>query len=168
MSFHAVVAALEVQNIDPMAKFVLVVLGSYANTDNTLWPSQVTLAADTCMSERSIRNHLTTLSEMGLIKRAHRRVGQRRTSDMITLLFVPARSAAREVSEPANGVVSTGKARHSEPANPAAKPVIEPKIEPLVRAKPLVPVESQAARAKRQEEMARGLRELASQLGSKR
>lgn len=44
---------------------------------------------------------------------------------------------------------------------------LTPKIKEA-RAKPLVPVESQAARAKRQQEMANGLRELASKIGTGR
>jgi DNA-binding transcriptional ArsR family regulator len=138
VSFHAVVAALDIAKLDPGAKFLLVVLGSYANTDNTLWPSQDRLASDTCMSPRTIRTHLTTLEERLLIKREHRRVGNRQTSDLITLLFVPAKSATTSGFEAAKSASSGGKKRHSEVANIATKPVIEPIIEPVTRAREAV------------------------------
>lgn len=168
MSFYAVTAALKLKGLDVGEKFLLVVLGSYANTDNTLWPSQKTLATDTSIAERTIRSHLASLERKGLIKKAHRSVAGRRTSDLITLLFLPADLAASESIPPATTAKTTGRLASKPPADLAAKSVIEPIIEPITRAKPLVPVESQAARAKRQAEMAKSMRELASQLGTKR
>ena len=166
MSFYAVTAALKLKGLDVGEKFLLVVLGSYANTDNTLWPSQKTLSADTSIAERTIRTHLTSLERKGLIRKEHRSVAGRRTSDFITLLFLPAESAT-SAKPPAKSAKTTGRLAHKPPAKSAAKPIIEPRIE-LTRAKPLVPVESQAARAKRQQEMANGLRQLATKLGTKR
>lgn len=120
-------AALEIQDLDPGEKFLLVVLGSYANTDNTLWPSQATLSHDTCMGERTVRRHLASLETRLLIERKHRGRGDRRTSDMITLLYLPAKLAA---ILPAKNDRPTGQKRPKHAANLAGKPVIEPIIEP--------------------------------------
>jgi DNA-binding transcriptional MocR family regulator len=169
VSFYAVVESLRIQDLDPGAKFVLVVLSSYASDENRAWPSQETLAFDTCMSPRSIRTHLTTLEARGLIKRDHRRLGNRRTSDVISLLFVPAKSATRPPVDAAKSVRSSGKKRHSDAANIAANPIIEPRKE-ITRASAL-PFEGQrptrpASKSERLA-IAADFRQLAKGLGKK-
>ena len=171
MSFRAVLAAIDVQDdrLEMGEKFLLVVLGSYAGPDKTLFPSQSTLAKDLSCTDRSIRAYLARLEKFGFIKRTKRRVGNRQTSDLIVLQFEAETVSARwgkQAVEAETNVASGGKRRPFEAEINSDEPIIEPRRE-LTRAKPLVPVESQAARAKRQQEMANGLRELAGQLGAK-
>ena len=77
--------------------WLLIVLANYANTDCQCWPSQETLAEDTELSERTIITALKELEVGGLIQREQRRdKGGHRLSDLITLLFLPARDAGRQ------------------------------------------------------------------------
>lgn len=168
VSYQAMTAVTPLKGLDPCEKFVLMILANYATVERTAWPAQKTLAADTGLSERTVFAHLKNLEARGLISRRKRYAGGSRTSDMFTLNFIPATVAPIEVPKPATVSVHTRKKPHLIPATIAEKPVIEPIIEPSARAKPLMPVESQAARAKRQAEMAANMRELASQLGTKR
>jgi hypothetical protein len=57
----------------PLTKYVGMVLAQYANTDGTnAFPSVAKLARVTCLSERSVRNALTELRALGLIKRVQK------------------------------------------------------------------------------------------------
>ena len=97
MSIQASNAALDVHDIGPTRKWLLIVLANYANTDCQCWPSQETLAEDTELSERTIITALKELEVGGLIQREQRRdKGGHRLSDLITLLFLPARDAGRQ------------------------------------------------------------------------
>ena len=97
MSIQAINAALDVHDIGPTRKWLLIVLANYANTDCQCWPSQETLAEDTELSERTIITALKELEVGGLIQREQRRdKGGHRLSDLITLLFLPARDAGRQ------------------------------------------------------------------------
>ena len=57
----------------PLTKYVGMVLAQYANGDGTnAFPSVAKLARVTCLSERSVRNALTELRSLGLIKRVQK------------------------------------------------------------------------------------------------
>lgn len=75
------------QDVQPCGrKFVLVALAGFADEEGYCYPSQATLASMTGQDARSVRRHLASLEEDGVIKRKHRRgkSGQR-TSDGYTL-----------------------------------------------------------------------------------
>jgi len=73
MSIHAVSWALK-QPVKPAsAKLALIAIGNYADAYGRCWPSQQTLAADTNLTERSIRTAIATLEKLGLLKRVTRR-----------------------------------------------------------------------------------------------
>lgn len=132
MSFRAVLAAIDVQDdrLEMGEKFLLVVLGSYAGPDRTLFPSQATLAKDLSCTDRSIRAYLARLEGFGYITRVKRRVGNRQTSDLITLQFEAEKVSARWGVQAETNDASGGKRRHSEAETISDEPVIEPIIEP--------------------------------------
>ena len=87
MSHAATRWVYDVTDVHPMAKFVLFVLADYADDEGRCWPSQAALAARTSMGERTVRRHLQSLEELGLIAREQRRdaAGGHRLTDVITL-----------------------------------------------------------------------------------
>lgn len=156
MSHQAVSWAYE-QPIQPSgAKFLLVTLANYANPDGFCYPGQEKLGDDTGMSERSVRAHLATLEEAGILRRQFRydRHGKR-TSDGFWLVgfrplpadiaaSLPADSAGSNERLPATSAASktatTGKKRHdyrqitsSLPADSAGTyKEVDPSVEPSV------------------------------------
>lgn len=59
--------------IDPLTKYVGMMLAQYANSDGTqAFPSVATLARVTGLSERRVRTSLTELRALGLIKRVQK------------------------------------------------------------------------------------------------
>jgi hypothetical protein len=75
------------QKVKPAGrKFVLVVLGNFADEDGISYPSQKTLAVVTAQSERAVRDHLDQLELAALIQRRKRyRPDGTRTSDQFQL-----------------------------------------------------------------------------------
>lgn len=74
----------------PLTKYVGMVLAQYANNDGTnAFPSVAKLARVTCLSERSVRNALTELRGLGLIKRVQKggMRGTQAISDMHCLVI---------------------------------------------------------------------------------
>lgn len=62
------------QDVRPSAaKFVLVCLANRVNSEGHCWTSQKRLARDTSQSDRSVREHLSTLEELDLLTRTQRR-----------------------------------------------------------------------------------------------
>ncbi len=62
------------QDVRPSAaKFVLVCLANRVSSEGHCWTSQKRLARDTSQSDRSVREHLSTLEELGLLTRTQRR-----------------------------------------------------------------------------------------------
>ncbi|GHE70107.1 hypothetical protein GCM10019059_32420 [Camelimonas fluminis] len=87
MSIQAVGWALKQKIPSASAKFVLVAIANYADENGRCWPSQQALAADTSLSERSIRNAIHALEELGVIERIERRRQDgSRTSDAIQIV----------------------------------------------------------------------------------
>lgn len=52
---------------DPMVKFVLVALADQADDYGYCWPSQKTIAKKVCQGERTVRRHIATLRDLGLL-----------------------------------------------------------------------------------------------------
>lgn len=52
---------------DPMVKFVLVALADQADDYGYCWPSQETIAKKVCQGERTVRRHIATLRDLGLL-----------------------------------------------------------------------------------------------------
>lgn len=94
---------------------VLVRIADHADNDGKCWPGEEGLAEYVCASERTVRRHLGTLSELGLLHRERRtpKQGRGRLYDAICLhLDQPANLSGS--SEPTN---RTGGAARSAPTN---------------------------------------------------
>lgn len=113
MSFQAVEAARTLRGVSPTDKLMLLVLGSYAGMDNGLWPSQRLLSEDTGLSDRAVRSALTRLEAGGFITREKRYVHGSRTTDWITLIFIPAPAAGMGRAIPESRDRHTGTSRRS-------------------------------------------------------
>ena len=86
MSVHALSAAFAARGLSPSEKLVLLSLANYADEDGRCWPSQRRMAAETSLSDRTVRSVLSALEEKGLIRREERqREDGSRASDVITL-----------------------------------------------------------------------------------
>lgn len=57
---------------DPMVKFVLVALADQADDYGYCWPSQKKIAKKVCQGERTVRRHIATLRDLGLLTVIHR------------------------------------------------------------------------------------------------
>jgi DNA-binding transcriptional ArsR family regulator len=72
--------------IPPMTKLVALTLATFANGDGTrAHPGETRLAAAVGMKERAVRNHVTILRDLGLIKRVSRGGSSRRFADVYEL-----------------------------------------------------------------------------------
>ncbi|MFL6285729.1 MAG: helix-turn-helix domain-containing protein [Pyrinomonadaceae bacterium] len=91
------------------AKFVLVALANFADSNGYCFPGQHTIAKMTSLDERTVRSHLKWLEDHHFIRRsrAHDDKG-RRTSDDIYLLAPP------ECLIPANTQAEESPASHSD------------------------------------------------------
>lgn len=72
MSWQAARAALDIDSINPTAKFVLVALCLRAGADGRAWPSVATIATDTGLGESTVRRALGQLHKEGQIALIHR------------------------------------------------------------------------------------------------
>lgn len=123
MSIQAVAWAIEQKTGSPAGKVVLMCLANYADENGECWPSQATIAKETELSERSVREWLQRLEDAGLIEREHRqRADGSRKSDLIRMKFQPANFSGRTQSN-----------RQDVPIQPAAGSgltTFEPSVEP--------------------------------------
>ena len=81
------------QDVDPHAKLVLLALANRANHETGLcYPGQELIGQECSMSSRTVRRHLKTLEERGLVTRRPRMLpeGRGRTSDEYRLSFYQA------------------------------------------------------------------------------
>ncbi len=67
MSHEATNWAAQLQGIPPMAKLVLLRLADRADESGICYPSQRRLAAECCITERTVRNAITNLNSLGLV-----------------------------------------------------------------------------------------------------
>lgn len=130
MSIQAVAWAIDQKTGSAAGKVVLICLANYADETGTCWPSQETIAAETELSERSVREWLQKLEDAGFLTRERRqRQDGYRASDLIVLAVknLPAKSAAKAKSY-----------RHLAPTLPepvAAPTSFEPPLEPSAAAR---------------------------------
>lgn len=131
MSIQAVAWAIDQKTGSSAGKVVLICLANYADEDGKCWPSQATIAAETELSERSVREWLQKLEEAGFVSREPRRRDDGyRASDLIRLAFKiqPAKSAGK--------VNSHRQIAPFLPAPVAAPTTFEPPVEPSAAAAP--------------------------------
>ena len=89
MSLQAVVKALELEGLEILEKFMTVVIASYAGPENTCFPSQETLSKNVGCHINSVARTLKALERKGVLERRRRYQDGYRTSDLITLTFLP-------------------------------------------------------------------------------
>jgi len=104
VSVHALSWAKRQKTGSPTRKLVLMTLADYANDNGVAWPSQQTIAAETELTDRSIRNALVDLEAGEFLKRESRPVrpnGQRQT-DLIYLNLSATGKIVRRQKPPEN------------------------------------------------------------------
>lgn len=126
------------QDVEPHAKLVLIALANRTNHETgTCYPGQDLIASECSMSSRTVRRHLRTLEERGLISRRARMLpeGRGRTSDEYRLtLDQPDNTSER--SGPTGQTVPTNRTnRADQPDTVVRGTVSEPKENPKVRRK---------------------------------
>lgn len=122
------------QEIQPSGKkFVLVALANFADEDGFCYPSQETLAVMTGQTARSVRSHLASLEEDGIIQRKHRRgkTGQR-TSDGYTLKAPPHKL------KPKRKIIPVVQPENLSQEKVSADPLVD-KVDPSVKKDPPLP-----------------------------
>ena len=67
MSVLASSWAWSLEGLEPMPKFVLMALADQADDRGYCWPSQQLIAQKVAMGERTVRRHIKTLRELGLV-----------------------------------------------------------------------------------------------------
>ena len=123
------------QEVEPNAKLVLLALANRSNHETgACFPGQELIADECSMSVRTVRRHLKTLEERGLIERRVRMLpeGRGRTSDEYRLaVYQPDKSAGR--SRPTGQNRTTNRTNQvDQPDNGVRVTVSEPKENPKV------------------------------------
>lgn len=113
-------------------KLVLLALANFADDEGVCYPGQERIADMTNMSIRSVRNQIGALEAAGLITRTTRwRADGTRNSDCYQLMGQPADFAPSRPPNRQTEVSTTGKVRHSLPADFAGDPVrSDPSVDP--------------------------------------
>ena len=87
MSFQAMALAMRVKGLTTSEKLTLLMLANYADERLTCFPSQRTLSEDTGLSDKWLRQVLSSLENRGIISRQERRREDgSRSSDLIRLI----------------------------------------------------------------------------------
>lgn len=117
MSLKALTWAFD-QELKPDLKIVLLALADYADGDGVCWPGQKSIAAKAGMSERTVREKLSALEELGYIARRRRQnsEGYRSTDEYKLLPAAPAAWPTGEGAGPHRQTV----AGTEEPSEPSA------------------------------------------------
>jgi hypothetical protein len=121
LSFRAIAWVLDQKPKSPTAKFVLLVIASYADEHGIAWPSQERLARDTGLGVRTIRRSIVDLTAEGFLEvlaRRPRSDGQRETNLM--------RLTGSPEARMAHGSISQRPHSPKPEATVASKPVSEP------------------------------------------
>ena len=118
MSLKALTWAFD-QALKPDLKIVLLALADYADGDGVCWPGQKSIAAKAGMSERTVREKLLALEELGYIARRRRQNsdGYRSTDEYKLLPANPAGGPTGENAGP-NRQTAAATEEPSEPSVP--------------------------------------------------
>ena len=129
MSWQASAWAKEQRLGSPAAKSILLCLADYADPEkNECWPSQMRLASDAEVSERTAREWLQRLEEWGLIARERRsRANGARASDMIVLQL---KTQVRDGAERCRDLKACADETESLPAEIAGRTYRQPDADP--------------------------------------
>lgn len=85
MSITAIAWAWTINGLGPDPKFVLMALADQADDTGYCWPSQRLIAQQVEMGERTVRRHLKTLQEVGLLTATVRSSSDGRRSEAYRL-----------------------------------------------------------------------------------
>ncbi|GAB5505801.1 MAG: hypothetical protein Rhirs2KO_09640 [Rhizobiaceae bacterium] len=124
MSWKASAWAKQQRLGSPAAKSILMCLADYADPNGLIngWASQAQLAEDAEVSERSVRDWMQKLEDMGLMERRRQsRANGARAADVIQLFL--SKAVAGEAGE---SPVDAGDAAESLPANSAGRTYRQP------------------------------------------
>lgn len=135
MSVQAISWALSIKGITPPEKLILLAVANYADADGLCWPSQATLARDTCLSTRTIVRLFSALEKRGFMSRERRprRLDGTRTSAFIRLNLHSDRVSLGRVqpSDTVSSDIVTACHLHSDTVSP--KPSLNHQEEPSAR-----------------------------------
>lgn len=127
MSVQALSCAIAVRGVSASEKLLLLVLANYADDKMTCWPSHKKMAAEACLTERTILSLLKSLEAKRFISRKERfRHDGSRTTDAITLHF------SGEVISPPGESDNTGVGKSTTGGGAQISPLttFEPSEEP--------------------------------------
>ena len=131
MSIQAVAWAISQQVGGPAGKVLLMCLANYADEKGLCWPSQATISREAELCERTTRDWLKKLEQMGFIERTERRREDgSRTSDFIHLCMDKAPSGddgapnCKDAKTLQNKQAAESAGRSQQPANDAGSPGI--------------------------------------------
>ena len=131
------------QDVEPNAKLVLLALANRSNHETGLcYPGQDLLAAECSMSSRTVRRHLRTLEDRGLLERRARMLpeGRGRTSDEYRLAVYQADNVAGR-SRPTGQTVPTNRTNQDDQPDTAVQGTVrEPEGNPKSKAKRLTSI----------------------------
>ena len=85
MSIKYICHAFDCNVGNPVRKLILVKLCDNANDDGIAWPSVKTIARHCECSERSVRNHISQLEDMGVVKVSSQFKDKRQTSNIYNI-----------------------------------------------------------------------------------
>lgn len=135
MSYQASNWAIEQVCDTATEKAVLMIIASYAGPDGTLYPSQETIARQSCCSVKTVERALKTFEERGWIERTERRRHDgSRTSDLIFMVKV-ANPEPRE--QPDNVSGSRGTTRHPVQTKQTSCPILTDTVSGLTTFEPV-------------------------------
>jgi len=87
MSFDALASCINITNVKPISKLVLLVLGNYANEEWQSYPSKTKLAELCNCDEQTIKRALDELIEKKIIKSQARYSNGKQLSNLYTILI---------------------------------------------------------------------------------
>lgn len=122
MSIQAVAAAIELEDLPPATKLVLMLLANaYNGHTGQCNPDQERLAKEACMSVRSVRDHLSALERLGLIVRQTNYLGRGKGAEThFQLLFLDRQNLPVQTIDRQTSVVRPAKSRTIERQTVAA------------------------------------------------
>ena len=87
MSFDALATCVNVNEIRPVSKLVLLILANYANENWQSYPSQNKLAELCNCDKQTIKRAIKELIEKNIIKSESRFIANKQTSNLYTIIY---------------------------------------------------------------------------------